>query len=187
MTLSKVSNSVPRLDIDPSLVHRLFYPQVTAVLSAGFGERVSAMPVVSYASVSSKPPILAVSCNPAAFTYKLVLKAGKFSLSLLDKKNLRAVELLASASGKVVKDKLKEAGLAHSRGTKLDVPVIDAAEGTLECTLRSKERVGDHALIFGSVKACRASHAFSDFWDFTRYRPILYTGWRDGMTTYPGA
>ncbi len=145
------------------------------------------MPVVSYASVSTEPPMVAVGCNPTSFTYRLASKAGAFSLCLLDRRQLRAMERLASASGKDVKDKLANAGLIHNKGKKVDAPVIEGAVATLECRLHSKQKPGDHALLFGLVKACYASDSFTDFWDFERYKPILYTGWRDGMSTYPGA
>ena len=173
------------LKVDPKLIHRLFYPQVPAVLSAEFKGKVSAMPVVSYASVSDSPPLVAVACNPNGFTCKLAVKAKAFSLSMLDRAHLGAVETLATTSGAKVKDKLKAAGLDHDSGDRLPVPVIKGAEATLECSLKSKVRLGDHLLLVGRVEAAYSKGAFSEFWDFRRYRPILYTGWKDRMTTYP--
>jgi flavin reductase (DIM6/NTAB) family NADH-FMN oxidoreductase RutF len=171
--------------VDPKLIHRLFYPQVAAVLSAEFKGKVSAMPVVSYASVSDSPPLVAVACNPNGFTCKLAVKAKAFSLSMLDRAHLGAVETLATTSGAKVKDKLKAAGLDHGSGDRLPVPVIKGAEATLQCSLKSKVRLGDHVLLVGRVEAAYSKGAFSEFWDFRRYRPILYTGWKDRMTTYP--
>ncbi len=141
------------------------------------------MPVVSYASVSASPPLLMVACDPAAFTLRLVLASKAFSLSLLDRHHISAMERLALTSGRDVADKLSDAGLGHTAGVELDVPVIRGAEATVECRLHSKRRLGDHVLLVGLVKACYASGKFGDFWDFKAYRPILYTGWRDGMTT----
>ncbi len=172
--------------VDPKLIHRLFYPQVPAVLSAQHRGRVSAMPVVSYLSVSTRPPVVAVGCDPASFTLRLASTGRAFSLSLLDRSHLKAVERLASTSGRGVQDKLAEAGIAYTAGRKVEAPVIEGAEATLECTLHSRRRVGDHVLLFGLVKTCYAKRTFAEFWDFTRYEPILYTGWRDGMSTYPG-
>lgn len=174
------------MKVDPSLLHRLFYPQVPAILSAQFGGRVSAMPVVSYASVSTSPPMVAVGCDPASFTYRMASKSRAFSLCLLDRRHISAVERLARTSGRSVKDKLAEAGLNHKKGVRLDVPVIGEAEATMECEVSSKRKTGDHIMLFGLVRACYASGDFSDFWDFEKYKPILYSGWRDGMTTYPG-
>jgi 3-hydroxy-9,10-secoandrosta-1,3,5(10)-triene-9,17-dione monooxygenase reductase component len=174
------------LKVDPSLIHRLFYPQVPAVFASQLRGRVSAMPVVSYASVSTSPPLVAVACNPDSYTCKLALKAGAFSLSLLDRSKTSAIDGLATTHGKSVKDKLASVGLRHSRGVKLNVPAIEGARATLECSVSSKSKTGDHTLVIGLVSAAYATSAFSDFWNFRRYKPLLYTGWKDGLTTYDG-
>jgi len=175
------------LKVDPSLIHRLFYPQVPAVLSAMAGRRVSAMPVVSYTSVSDSPPMVAVSSVPSHYTCKLVLEAGCFSLCILDRTYAGAIARLASVSGAKTEDKLADAGLEYARGKKVGVPVIKGASANLECSLTAKRKFGDHLLLIGEVKAVHASDAFDGFWDFARYRPLLYTGWREGLTTLPGA
>jgi 3-hydroxy-9,10-secoandrosta-1,3,5(10)-triene-9,17-dione monooxygenase reductase component len=175
------------MKVDPSLIHRLFYPQVPAVLSAMAGKRVSAMPVVSYTSVSDSPPMVAVSSVPAHYTCKLVLEAGCFSLCILDRDRAGAIARLASVSGSKVEDKLADAGLKYTSGEKVKVPVIHGASATLECSLAAKRRFGDHLLLVGEVRAARATEAFDGFWDFARYKPLLYTGWRDGLTILPGA
>lgn len=175
------------MNVPPSLVHRLFYPQVPAVLAAMSGRRVSAMPVVSYTTVSDEPPMVAVSSLASHYTCKLVVEAGSFSLCILDREHAGAVARLASTSGARVEDKLSDAGLKYSKGQKLKVPVIVGAAAALECTLVQKRRFGDHLLLVGEVRAARAGDAFDGFWDFSRYRPLLYTGWRDGLTTLPGS
>jgi flavin reductase (DIM6/NTAB) family NADH-FMN oxidoreductase RutF len=172
------------LKVEFSKLHRLFYPQVPLVLCAQSKGRVSAMPVVAYVSLSESPPLLGVACNPLAFTYKLSVKARAFSLCLLDEKELRAVERLAIVSGAKVQDKLKEVGLSHAKGTKVNAPVITSSVGTIECSLVSKRKLGDHILLVGRVEACYAASDFSDFWAYNAYSPILYTGWRGGMSTY---
>jgi flavin reductase (DIM6/NTAB) family NADH-FMN oxidoreductase RutF len=174
------------LKVDPSLLHRLFYPQVPALFAAQHRGRVSAMPVVSYTSVSTVPPLVAVACNPESYTCKLALRAKTFSLSLLGKDETTKLDRLATTHGGEVKDKLASAGLAHRRGVKLNVPAMSGAWATLECSLKSRTRLGDHLLLVGLVRAAYAADAFSDFWDFRRYKPILYTGWKDGMTVFQG-
>ena len=173
------------MNVELSNVHRLFYPQVPLVLSAEFRGRVSAMPVVSYASISDTPPLVGVACNLYAFTYKLSARARAFSLSVLDTRKLDAMGRLASVSGAKVQDKLAEVGLAHRRGTSVGAPVLADAVATIECSLFSRRRLGDHVLMVGRVEACYASDAFSGFWSFKKYRPILYAGWKEGMSTYP--
>ncbi|MFI5404732.1 MAG: flavin reductase family protein [Candidatus Gagatemarchaeaceae archaeon] len=173
------------MKVDATLMHRLFYPQVPAIFCAQHGGRVSAMPVVSYAWVSGRPPLVAVGCNPASFTFKLAVKARAFSLCLVDRRYVEAVERLATESGKGAKDKIADASLGHRKAPTVDAPIINEAVATLECELDSKRKLGDHVLLIGLVKASYASENFSDFWDFERYRPILYTGWKKGLSTYP--
>jgi flavin reductase (DIM6/NTAB) family NADH-FMN oxidoreductase RutF len=175
-----------RLKVNSLLIHRLFYPQVPAVLSSQYRGRVSAMPVVSYASVSDSPPLVAVACNPKSYTCKLILRSKSFSLALLGREDISKIGTLATTHGGDVADKLASAGLAHREGTVLRVPVISRARATLECSLRSRHTMGDHVLLVGLVRAADASSAFSDTWDFRSYRPILYTGWSEGMTSYHG-
>ena len=156
-------------------------------MSAMHGGRVSAMPVVSYCSVSEVPPLVAVSCNPEGFTCKLAIRAGSFSLCILDSGHAESITRLATVHGTAVKDKLADAGLKYSIGTKLKVPLLDEAAASLECALKSKKKLGDHLLLVGQVRGAHSTRSFTDFWDFHKYRPLLYTGWRGGLTTYAGA
>ena len=172
------------LKVDFSNFHRLFYPQVPAILSASSAGRISAMPVVSYASVSVSPPLIAIACEPISYTLNLTLSSRAFSLCIVDRSGIRSMERLATKSGRDVTDKLLDAALGHGKGIKLNVPVIRRAEAVLECEVHSKTKLGDHVVLVGLVKACYASDKFRDFWDFKRYKPVLYTGWREGMTTY---
>ena len=171
-------------EIDPSRVHRLFYPDVPAILCASHQGRISAMPVVSYASVSEVPSLVAVSCAPGAFTYLVIAKSKHFSLCFLDRDQTRALEFLATHSGRGTTDKLADSGLSHRRGEKLDVPVIKESMAALECSLWARRRLGDHVLVVGKVEAAEASADFADYWRFRRYKPILYTGWQGRLTTF---
>jgi len=142
------------------------------------------MPVVSYASISDSPPMVAVSCRKGGYTCNIALKASSFSLCILGNEHADAIARLGSSSGSKVRDKLADAGLRHRKGPVLKVPLIEGAMATLECSLRTKKALGDHLLLFGEVRAAEATASFTDFWDFAKYRPLLYTGWRDGLTTY---
>jgi len=173
--------------VDHSLIHRLFYPQVPLVMSASHQGRVSSMPVVSYLWVSDSPPVVAVSCRKGGFTCGLALEAGSFSLCVLDERFTQAVAQLGSTGGSGVKDKLAAVGLRHRRGNALGVPIVLGAAASLECSVRSKTPVGDHLLLFGEVRSASAAPTFSRFWNYAKYKPILYAGWRDGLTTYPVA
>jgi flavin reductase (DIM6/NTAB) family NADH-FMN oxidoreductase RutF len=175
------------MKVEPSLIHRLFYPQVPLVLAAQYRGRVSAMPVVSYLSTSDSPPLIGVACKPEGFTCKLALKARSFSLSLLDRGHAGEMSRLATVSGARVKDKLSEVGLSHSPGKAAKVPVLKEAVATIECRLRSSPKSGDHVILIGRAVAAYASEAFTDSWDYGKYKPMLYTGWKGGLTLYNGS
>ena len=144
------------------------------------------MPVVSYLSVSDVPPTIGVSCMAKGFTCRLALKARCFSLSVLDRSHAGAMSSLATVSGAKVKDKLNEVGLAYAPGRRAKVPVLVDSVATIECRLTSSRKMGDHLLLMARVEAAYASASFTDFWDYAKYSPLLYTGWKEGLTLFPG-
>lgn len=170
--------------VDAALAHRLFYPAVPAVLSARSGKTVAAMPVISYSSLSGKPPLFGVSCAKGSFTLDVVRASKEFSVCLLGESHAKAIELLASGRGKAGSDKLEGAGLRHRRGRTVRAPVILGSVAVLECSLQRIVKTGDHVLIVGRVKAALASDDFRAYWSFSSYRPMLYAGWRNGVELY---
>jgi flavin reductase (DIM6/NTAB) family NADH-FMN oxidoreductase RutF len=144
---------------------------------------VGAMPAVAVVSLSTNPPLLGVSTHVGHSTTRLIVRSKCFSLNVLDKAQLGKVGKLAASSGKKGRDKLHEAGLAHRPGTATGSPVLEESVAWVECRLVRKLRFGDHRLVVGSIADAWASEDFSKYWRFKKYNPILYTGWRDGMTT----
>lgn len=170
--------------LDTALVHRLFYPVVPALLCASAGKRVSAMPVASYLSISSRPPLVGVACAQGRFTMRLATSSGVFSLCLMDRSMVGSMSYLASHSGRGIADKITAAGLKHSPGRKVSAPVVSGSVAVLECSVHSHRRLGDHYLLVGRVEAAYVSSDFLGYWRFRDYKPILYTGWRKGLRTY---
>lgn len=165
--------------VDPSKVYRLLYPAVPAILGCNDGGMVYAMPVVSVVSLSNDPPLLGVASSPWHSTNKAIARAGCFSVSWVDASLSRALEILGTTAHSAP-DKLRSAGLQHSRGTALDVPTIEGAVATLECALYKREALGDHELIVGRVAEARAVDDFDGYWTFQTYDPVLYTGIQEG-------
>jgi len=170
--------------VSPSLAHRLFYPGVAAVLGAQWGKTVAAMPVVSYAALSEKPPLFGVSCAKDSFTLRTSMAARAFSISLLDDEHVGAVSKLASRKGREGADKMDEAGLKHRRGTKLGAPIVVGSVAALECALLRTLRMGDHVLLVGRIESAVANDDFREYWRFASYHPILYAGWDQGVELY---
>ncbi|MBI3116520.1 MAG: flavin reductase family protein [Thaumarchaeota archaeon] len=171
-------------DLDYSKAYRLFYPAVPVVVASSYGGKISAMAVVTAVSVSNVPPRVGFASLQTHSTYRTILSSRSFSMSWLDRSLAREVELLGSKRGKGVTDKLRSVGLKHNKGRVLEVPVIDAAVATLECSLVNVVALGDHDFVVGEVKAAYAQTDFSGYWQFKRYKPILYVGSPDRLRMY---
>jgi flavin reductase (DIM6/NTAB) family NADH-FMN oxidoreductase RutF len=170
--------------VDPGLAHRLFYPGVAAVLAARSGNTVGAMPVISYCSLSERPPLFGVSCSRSSQTLKVVAKSKAFSVCLLGEDRAKSVSLLASRKGSAGADKLATAGLGHEKGKALGTPLILGAVAALECSLLRSLRLGDHVFLVGKIESALAEGDFRNYWRFKSYRPLLYAGWQGGMRLY---
>jgi flavin reductase (DIM6/NTAB) family NADH-FMN oxidoreductase RutF len=155
------------------------------IVSCSDGGVVYAMPAVSVIPLSNDPPLVGVSSSPGHATHQAVLNAGRFSLSWVDASLVKSLEVLGTTSHGVP-DKLRAAGLKHSRGRKLDVPIVKGAAASLECSLDARQPLGDHELLIGKVLDARATEDFQGYWRFESYRPVLYAGIQGGsFKTYP--
>ena len=173
--------------VSPSKVYRLLYPAVPAIISCYDRGFVFAMPVVTLVSLSNDPPLVGFSSSPSHATHKAVAVSRCFSVSWVDSSMAKAVETLGTTPH-TTSDKLQAAGLKHTRGKLLDVPIIEGAVAYLECSLYGRQALGDHELLIGRVQEASATEDFGDYWGFQTYQPILYTGIREGsLQTYrPG-
>jgi len=170
--------------VDPSKAYRLLYPAVPAIVACNDKGLVYAMPAVSVVSLSNHPALVGVSSSPEHSTSAEIAKVKSFSVSWLDASRAEAVRVLGTTTHTST-DKLKAAGLQHSRGRVLDVPLLDEAVATLECSLYARQTLGDHELLVGRVLEARASDDFQEYWRFDSYKPILYSGIQQGnLTTY---
>ena len=165
--------------VDTSKVYRLLYPAVPAILGCSDRSLVYAMPVVSIISLSNSPPLIGVASSPQHSTHQAIVNMRCFSLSWVDASMVRTLEVLGTTPHDAV-DKLHSAGLRHARGRTLDVPVVEGAVASLECTLYARQTLGDHELLVGKVLDARASDDFREYWRFQKYDPVLYAGIQEG-------
>ncbi len=165
--------------VDPSKVYRLLYPAVPAIMSCSDRGLIYAMPVVSMVSLSNVPPLIGVSSSPKHSTHAAIVSVRSFSLSWVDASLMRSLEVLGTTPHSAV-DKLQSAGLKHTRGRTLDVPIVEGSVASLECSLYARQALGDHELLVGKVQDARASDDFQDYWKFQTYNPVLYAGIQEG-------
>lgn len=129
--------------------------------------------------LSFKPPLIGVAVAPGHETYRIINQAKAFAINLVDFHFAKQVAELGETSSKRLKDKLSAVGFSFMKGKANDQPLLRDAEATLECRLFRRHRTGTHDLIIGEVVAAFAKGSFRDYWDFSRYNPLLYAGTED--------
>jgi flavin reductase (DIM6/NTAB) family NADH-FMN oxidoreductase RutF len=168
--------ALPWKDVGPAKIHRLFYPQVPVVITTEFQGHIGGMPAIWCMPLSFNPPLVGVAIAPEHATYKILIGAQAFGVNWLNFSLAKQVGELGENSGRGVRDKLSAVGLTIVKGNLTGQPLIRDAEGVLECRLHERHRIGTHDLVVGEVVAASATENFSEYWDFSKYNPILYAG-----------
>lgn len=171
---------MPWKDVDLAKFHRLFYPQVPVVVTCEFEERVGVMPAIWCMPLSFNPPLIGVAIAPEHETYKLIMGARAFGINWLDFSYSGQIGELGETSAKATTNKLSSAGFTEVKGKKTSQPLIREACAALECCLRDTQRTGTHEFVVGEAVNALANGDFVDYWDLSRYDPILYAGTANG-------
>jgi flavin reductase (DIM6/NTAB) family NADH-FMN oxidoreductase RutF len=156
--------------------HRLFYPQLAAVVTATDGEKVGGLLASSVMPVSFNPPKVAAALGKNHTTTQLVEKSQTFSVNWLSHEHVEKMELLAKPAAPTTVDKLKECGLMHRPGENTGAPILVDASAYLECRVSARLDAGDHMLYVAKVIDARASDDFGEYWMLRVYKPVLYIG-----------
>ena len=177
--------------VSPSIVYRLFNPQVPVVLCSKSGKDVAAMPANSCSSASDSPPMISVALRKKIRTNEVVRSSLRFSINWLNYEpasSRRVILDLAKPSEKGKnRDKLREYEIPYSLVNK--VPVLQNACAFAVCKVDKRISTGDHDLFIASVVSAKALRDFTrdSNWRFKDYRPILYVGSirQDPLITIP--
>ncbi len=117
------------------------------VIGAAHSGRRDAFTAAWVMQVSFDPLLLAVSINSSNETYRLVLAANAFAVSVLAKGQLDIARRLGTASGRD-EDKM---GAYEWRAARTGSPVLASALAYFDCELLDRHRAGDHELLMGRV------------------------------------
>ncbi|MFN3835915.1 MAG: flavin reductase family protein [Glycocaulis sp.] len=120
------------------------YPTGVAVVTVRDGERVSALTINSFASVSLDPPLVLWSLDRTSERYEQFANASRFAINVLAADQ----EALAMACARL--DNLADAGGRWTEGAN-STALIDGALARFECALESVHEGGDHIIIVGRV------------------------------------
>ena len=167
---------MPWKDIGPAKVHRLFYPQVPVVITSEFEGRIGGMPAIWCMPLSFNPPLVGVAIAPEHATYRIIKGARAFGINWLSFSHAGQVCELGETSAKAYTNKLSAAGFKTIKGKRTSQPLIQEASAALECCLNETHRTGTHELVVGEVVNAMADNDFVDYWNLSRYNPLLYVG-----------
>jgi flavin reductase (DIM6/NTAB) family NADH-FMN oxidoreductase RutF len=167
-------------DVDSTKFHRLFYPQVPVVISVEFEGRIGGMPAIWCMPLSFNPPLIGLGIAPEHETYRMVVGSGSFGVNWLDFSYAKQIGALGEESGRNQVNKLAAVGLSTTKGKRTSQPLIKEASAVLECQLKERHRTGTHELFVAEAVNASAHDHFRDYWDFSKYNPILYAGTVDG-------
>ncbi len=170
---------MPWKDVDPKKVHRLFYPQVPVIITVEFEGQIGAMPAIWCMPLSFNPPLVGVAMAPEHETYRMIVGAKAFGVNWLNFSYAKQVGDLGDTSAKQHSNKLSAVGLTAIKGKRTFQPLIEEASAALECRLHEKHRTGTHELMIGEVVSASADQNIEDYWDFSKYNPLLYIGTLD--------
>jgi len=121
--------------VDRARFHRLFYPEVSVVVTVGVNGRVGAMPAIWCMPLSFDPPLIGIAIAPEHETYKMIMRAGSFVVNWLDYSHAEQVGELGEISAKEYPQKLAAAGLSVLKKEKRSQPLIEEASAVLECRM----------------------------------------------------
>lgn len=171
---------MPWKDVDLARVHRLFYPQVPVVITSEFDGRIGGMPAIWCMPLSFNPPLVGVAIAPEHETYKMIMGARAFGINWLGFSHAGQIGELGETSAKAYTDKLSAAGFKTIKGMRTSQPLIQEASAALECRLNETHRTGTHELVVGEAVNAMANSDFVDYWNLSRYNPLLYAGTVNG-------
>jgi flavin reductase (DIM6/NTAB) family NADH-FMN oxidoreductase RutF len=161
----------------PRYVMRILHPKVAALLtSIGRDGKANVAAFAWVTPVSADPPLVAVSCAPRRYTYKLLKETGEFVINIPASNMLNQVWICGSKSGREV-DKFKTAKLTVKPASRVKAPIIEECIGYMECKVVNELESGDHVLFIGKVLAAGVKKGyFTDKWEVDKVNLLLHLG-----------
>ena len=119
------------------------------VVTALDGDQPFGITVNALSSVSLEPPLVMVALDRRRFLTPIVRAAGRFAVNILSEDQQALSDCFAGAPVTPGRDRF--CGAAWHRGA-MDLPLLDGAIATLECTVVETFSAGDHDLFIGRVE-----------------------------------
>lgn len=116
------------------------------------GDRPWGMTVTAFASVTAEPPTVLVSLGSATTSARAIAATRSFGVSILAQEQLAVARLGSEPGAAKFLDPFLDPNDESS-----DSPVVAGALAHLDCELFEIVPIADHTILFGRVRAARAS------------------------------
>ncbi|MDX6322841.1 MAG: flavin reductase [Propionibacteriaceae bacterium] len=117
-----------------------------------------AMTATAFSSVSLTPPLVLVCVGKSSRFHHSVTQAGTWAVSILSADQVQIARHF-SHSGRDLATQFD--GVPHTPAPHCGAPVLDGAQGWLECVTYDKHDAGDHTIVVGRVLATSVESADS--------------------------
>jgi flavin reductase (DIM6/NTAB) family NADH-FMN oxidoreductase RutF len=107
--------------------------------------------VTSLASVSLRPPLVAISVDSSSYLDEVLARRDEWAVSVLGSHQKQLAGRFA-ASGRP-SPRLLLADVPHHRGPNTDALIVEGGLTALECRTQQRVTVGDHTMVIGEVLA----------------------------------
>lgn len=152
------------ITIEPQIGNRLINSGPAMILSSRLDTRVNLMAVTWVTWLSCTPPLLGVSIAPSRFTHGILRQAGDFVLNIPDAAMIPLVHQVGTCSGHLV-DKMRVFDFATHWGQTVKALTLSHAIGSLECQVKTYEKIGDHGFFVAEVLyACVDEEVWDGHW-----------------------
>ncbi len=123
------------------------------VLGVHTEEKDNLMTAAWLCQVSSSPAVLAVAVSGGHLTAELLLKAGRFTVSVLGSSQRQE----ALSCGRVSGRKTDKTGLVETEYTTEGIPMVAGAAAQMECRILDVNRTTGHLLFLAEVESASFS------------------------------
>jgi flavin reductase (DIM6/NTAB) family NADH-FMN oxidoreductase RutF len=140
----------------------MIYPLPAVLVTCGETEKEWTMLTVAWVgTICSDPAMCYISVRPERASYPILERCMEFTINLTTKDMAHATDWAGVRSGRDY-NKWKETGLTPIKGEKVACPTIEESPLSIECRVKSIQRLGTHDMFIAEVINVRADDRYID-------------------------
>lgn len=137
-------------------------PGAVAIIATRAGDDRAGLSATAWTSLCADPPMLLACINRSASAYPVILRAGAFSINLVEEDDIEAVAIFSAQRGLDGSDRFLPG--RWDRGS-LEQPLLHSSVAAFECKLKESHEHETHTILIGQVEEMRSQEGVS---------PLLY-------------